>query len=207
MAEERSSSIVSATAPTLPELTFGLRSPPESEPASETTTLNNDRHDSITSPRSSLCSVSTDSLRTNPSAKQRKRVRFEDSVAWSYFDAVELNNNDSLSRAPESLIQRKPSFWQRFKQRNFSNEDATDLDSQLKQRNASMDALEMKPIRTQPSRPPLRKAYTVQAPIRETAGRRYTRADTHACWTATRGAAKGDWDSLLSNPRQSRLTA
>ncbi|CAK3941716.1 Hypothetical predicted protein [Lecanosticta acicola] len=206
MTEGRSSSIVSGTAPSLPELSFGLQSSSDSEPASETTTLN-DPHDSVRSPRSSLCSVSTDSLRTNPSAKQAKRVRFEESVAWSYFDATELNNNASLSQpSPEELqYQRKPTIWQRFRPRTPSCEDAGDLGAQLRRKNASMDALEMKPMKKASARPVLRKAYTVQAPIRETAGRRYTGAE--ATWTSNRGAAKGDWDSLLSNPRQSRLMA
>lgn len=205
MATECSTS-TSAAAPALPSLDFspaGCSSNDSVTAPSETATLS-ERHDSrLTSPRSSLSSCSTDSLRTNPSAKPAKRVRFEESVCCSYFDI------NAEIPPPQPMLRRKPSFWDRFKQKNISADQVgtmpPDLQA-LKRRNFSADTLETAGKTTARSRSGS-SMYSVQQPLRESAGRRYSGAETHACWRADTVTAKGDWGDLLSNPRQSRLIA
>ncbi|KAK4501019.1 hypothetical protein PRZ48_006825 [Zasmidium cellare] len=212
-------------APLLPKLAFStssfdLSAETDSTPNSETTTLT-DRHDSLKeSPRSSICSSrSTES--SNPTTSKppstHKRVRFQESVCWSYFDVEQ-----HIPTRPE--LEHKPSFlgrsWARFKSRNSSGD--LDISSttpaglrHMQGKNGSVDMLTK--VTTSPSgRPVLTRrtssssssaAYSIQQPLRQSAGRRYDSADTHAVWRASAAKAKGDWDDLLSNPRQSRLYA
>lgn len=203
----------------LPKLDFsrssGLSCDSDGATNSETTTLN-DRHDSLKeSPRSSICSSRSDESSPTASKQQPKRVRFQESVAWSYFDVEQ-----HCTAQPD--FDRKPSFlgrsWARFKSRNSSGDldiSSTSGLGDMKRRNSSMDVLSK--VTTSPSgRPVLTRrtsstsssnSYTIQQPLRESAGRRYDGADTHVNWRASAAKAKGDWDDLLSNPRQSRLYA
>lgn len=196
----------------LPKLSFELPDSDSSTPNSETTTLNNDCHDSLKeSPRSSICSDSDSDSPGTSSSKPPKRVRFQESVCWSYFD-VEQQPIDPTP--PQVAPAIKPSFWARFKSRNSSG----DLDTSpglrdIKRRNSSLDALS-KVTTSSSGRPVLTRrssstsstsSYTVQQPLRESAGRRYDEA--HATWRRSAATAKGSWDDLLSNPRQSRLYA
>lgn len=220
---------VSAMPPTLPHLSLSTSFTHERESSVSTTsgigTPSTDRHDSITSPRSSLCSSSTDSLAINAApAKRHKRVRFEESVCWSYFDTTadmhEPPPQPVPAPAPMLLrYERRPSFWQRFKQRNFSSE--SDVGSShglqnLRKKNLSVDML----LGRRPSTPPVTAAspaapvprnsslsVSIQQPLRDSTGKRYDGADTRAHWQATRATEKGDWGDLLGGSRQSKLIA
>lgn len=199
----------SGAAPTLPTLEFsrGVHSSNSSVTSPSETTTISERHDSrLTSPRSSLSSCSTDSLRTNPSRKTAKRVRFEESVCCSYFDI------HAEIPPPQPTLQRKSSFWGRFKQKNISADQVGTMPPNLqalKRQNFSMDLLEMdsRIVGKASARFRIAESYSVQQPLRESAGRKYSSAETRACWRADTVTAKGDWGDLLSNPRQSRLIA
>lgn len=224
MASSHSASSAIPPTPLLPKLAFSSSSfdlssdTDESTPNSETTTLT-DRHDSLKdSPRSSLCSSrSTESKHHKQHQPSHKRVRFEESVCWSYFDVEQ----HIPTVAP--TLDRKPSFlgrsWARFKSRNSSGDldistSALEL-RDLSRANLSVDALSRvaaspcgRPILTRRSlSSPSAPGYTIQQPLRESAGRRYDAAATHAIWRASAAKAKGDWGDLLSNPRSSRLYA
>lgn len=177
-----------------------------------------DRHDSLKdSPRSSLCSSRSTESKTHKHQPLHKRVRFEESVCWSYFDVEQ----HLPTVAP--TLDRKPSFlgrsWAKFKSRNSSGDldiSSTALELRdLSRGNSSVDAFSKvtaspcgRPILTRRSlSSPSAPGYSIQQPLRESAGRRYDAAATHAIWRASAAKAKGDWDDLLSNPRSSRLYA
>ncbi|EME43490.1 hypothetical protein DOTSEDRAFT_72761 [Dothistroma septosporum NZE10] len=203
-------------------LSLDLTSDADLTPASETTTLKsetstlNEQNMSVASSRSSICSFSTDNsniLSPLSSTKTAKKVRFEESVSWSYFD------DPASETRPEP--DRRASFlgrsWQRFKQRNTSG----DLDitppaiqlQQLKRQNSSMDILSSSQKGAKSSllaSSAARRssmAYSERHPLREGTGRRFNGAKTHVTWRAREVTAKGDWGDLLSNPRQSALYA
>lgn len=191
-------------------LSMDLASASDRTRASETTTTS-ERHDSA---RTSICSSDTDSSNTISSKKARKRVRFEESVCCSYFDAncwTPQPEPEPISQ-PQPQLQRRPSLmsrsWARIKLRNFSND--SDVGSpppanleRLKSENYSADLLDAGGKRS--SFAPGRSnsiAYTINQPLRESAGRRYNRAQTTVCWKATAPTAKGDWGDLLGTRPQ-----
>lgn len=200
---------------------------------SETTTLNG-RLDSLASSRTSLSSSSYGSACSNvsplsPTPKSTKRVRFEESVSWSYFD----ENLDHLVRP--SMVKR-PSLLTRSWDRMSSRNSSIDSDIQrptsspsppqhlytIKRPDSGLDLVGMgdasptrKLSRRDPSPPqatsrPGRRStfsYSIQQPLRESAGRKYSGAETVACFRTKPVAAKGDWGDLLTNPRRSALMA
>lgn len=202
-------------------LSLDLTSDLDLTPASETTTLKSktstltDQNVSVASSRSSICSFSSDNsnIISPLSTKTAKKVRFEESVSWSYF----IEPASETRPEPE----RRGSFlgrsWQRLKQRNTSG----DLDitppaiqlQQLKRQNSSMDMLSASQKSAKTSllassaarRSSL--AYSEQHPLREGTGKRFNGAATHVTWRAGSATAKGDWGDLLSNPRRSALYA
>lgn len=189
-------------------LSMDLASASDRTSASETTTTS-ERHDSA---RTSICSSDTDSSNTISSKKARKRVRFEESVCCSYFDANCWTPQPEPEPIPQPQLQRRPSLmsrsWARIKLRNFSNE--SDVGSptpanleRLKTENYSADLLDVGGRRS--SFAPGRShsnIYSIQQPLRESAGRRYNRAQTTVCWKATAPTAKGDWGDLLGTRPQ-----
>ncbi|KAF2163562.1 hypothetical protein M409DRAFT_57447 [Zasmidium cellare ATCC 36951] len=223
MATPSSTSSIPPAPILLPKLAFSsasfdLSADTDSTPNSETTTLT-DRHDSLKeSPRSSICSSRSTESSVPTSSKQssHKRVRFQESVCWSYFDVEQ-----HITTRPE--LEHKSSFlgrsWARFKSRNSSGD--LDISSttpsglrNMQGKNNSADMLSKvstspsgRPVLTRRSSSSSSMAYSIQQPLRQSAGRRYDAAATHAIWRASAAKAKGDWDDLLSNPRSSRLYA
>lgn len=194
----------------LPELSLVLSMDLASDrtSASETTTVS-ERHDSA---RTSICSSDTDSNNTTSFKKARKRVRFEESVCCSYFDANSWSPQPDPEPIPQPQLQRRPSLmsrsWARIKLRNYSNE--SDVGSpppvsleRLKSGNYSADLLHAGETRS-PFAPGRTHTviYTIQQPLRESAGRKYNRAQTTVCWKATAPTKKGDWGDLLGTAPQ-----
>lgn len=177
--------------------------------ASETTTIS-ERHDSA---RTSICSSDTDSSNTLSSKKARKRVRFEESVCCSYFDANSCTPPPEPEAVPQPELRRRPSLmsrsWARITMRNSSNDSVGSSSpaslERLKSGNYSVDLLDAGGRRS--SFAPGRShsvAYSIHQPLRESAGRRYNRAQTTVCWKATAPTAKGDWDDLLGTTTPQR---
>lgn len=189
-------------------LSMDLASASDRTTALGTTTIN-ERHDSA---RTSICSSDTGSNNTISSKKARKRVRFEESVCCSYFDANCWSPQPEPEAVPQPQLRRKPSLmsrsWARIKLRNSS--DDSDVGSsppisleRLKNGNHSADLLDTAGRRS--SFAPGRThslAYSIHQPLRESAGRRYNRAQTTVCWKAAAPTAKGDWDDLLGTKPQ-----
>lgn len=211
MADTRRSSIHSQ----LPELSLDLvlsmdlASASDGTNASETTTIS-ERHDSA---RTSICSSDTDSSNATSSKKARKRVRFEESVCCSYFDATCWPPQTDSETTPQSqLQQRRPSFmsrsWARIKLRNSSTESDVGSTSpasleRLRRENYSADLLDA--VGRRSSFAPGRSnsvVYSIHQPLRESAGRKYNRAQTTVCWKANAPSGKGDWDDLLGTKPQ-----
>lgn len=205
----------SPAAPMLPELALSLdlmsdNHMQDTGTASETTTLN-ERYDSLrSSRRSSICSYSTDNSHSFRAPKVIKRVRFEESVSWSYFD-------DSIPESTRPELEKKPSFlgrsWQRLRQRNssteFDLEAGTATDAQdAKRRSISVDLVEMAPKASRKSarsEPKTNYGFSIQQPLRESTGRKYNRADTQISWRTSTQAPKGDWGALLGSARPASL--
>lgn len=175
---------------------------------SETSTLSG-RHDSLASSRSSIYSSNTSNCsQLSTSTKPTKRVRFEESVCWSYFDA-----NEEIPLRPQ--LRKRPSFmsrsWDRIITRN--SPPASDVGVppaalsamsdnlyQLKRRNSSVDLSELASKATSRYTTPGKASslvLSVQQPLREGIGRRYNGAQTAARFMPKRHAPKGEWDDLL----------
>uniref|UniRef100_A0A2D3V7F9 Uncharacterized protein n=1 Tax=Ramularia collo-cygni TaxID=112498 RepID=A0A2D3V7F9_9PEZI len=184
-------------------LSMDLASASDRTNASESTTIS-ERHDSA---RTSICSSDTDSSNTTSSKKARKHVRFEENVCCSYFDANCWSPQPEPEPVPQPQLHRRPSLmarsWARIKLRNNSTESDVGSSSsasldRLKGDNYSTDLLDagrgkasVAPGRANPY------GYSIQQPLRESAGRRYSRAQTTVCWKAEPPTAKGDWGDLL----------
>ncbi|EME82265.1 uncharacterized protein MYCFIDRAFT_211578 [Pseudocercospora fijiensis CIRAD86] len=186
------------------DLKLRLGDDTETTPSSETTTLS-ERQSSITSPRSSICSSNTSTTSARGStAKPTKRVRFEESVSCSFFE----ENLEHLARPP---LHKRPSFvqrsWDRIKTRNSSVESEIALASipattrnpyTITRRSSSSDLLEASSnAAKRPLLAPKSLSYTIQQPLRESAGRKYDEAQTIAYYRTKPTTAKGDWDDLL----------
>ncbi|KAF7186227.1 hypothetical protein HII31_12469 [Pseudocercospora fuligena] len=191
------------------DLKLRLGDDTETTPSSETTTLS-ERQSSITSPRSSICSSNTSNTSAREStAKPTKRVRFEESVSCSFFE----ENLEHLARPP---LHKRPSFvqrsWERIKTRNGSVESDIALASipattrnpyTITRRSSSSDLNSNTTKR--PALAPKSLSYTIQQPLRESAGRKYDEAQTIAYYRTKPTTTKGDWDDLLGPAKTSTM--
>ncbi|CAK1365842.1 hypothetical protein CB0940_09694 [Cercospora beticola] len=188
----------------------------DSTRSAETTTLNS-RHDSLSSGRASSCSSRTsDCGHLSPNAKPVKRVRFEESASWTFFD-----ENESFPQRPR--LSKRPSFMtrslDRIMTRGSSETDVgvppaalsamTENLKQLKRRNSTVDIAELATKTTSRYSTPGRRdslVITVHQPLRECPGRRFNRAQTPKLPVVPAAPApKGDWDSLLGPPKPNPL--
>ncbi|KXT08418.1 hypothetical protein AC579_6523 [Pseudocercospora musae] len=199
------------------DLKLRLGDDTETTPSSETTTLS-ERQSSITSPRSSICSSNTSNTSARGSTtapKPTKRVRFEESVSCSFFE----ENLEHLARPP---LQKRPSFvqrsWERMKTRNGSVESDISIPATstrnpyytITRRSSSSDLTAATTTTTtttkRPALAPKSLSYTIQQPLRESAGRKYDEAQTIAYYRTKPTTTKGDWDDLLG-PTKTRTVA
>lgn len=199
------------------DLDLGLRSDAidiDTSPSSETTTLSG-RHDSLSSGRPSLCSSRTSACsQIGTTAKPVKRVRFEESASWTFFD-----DNEGMPTRPQ--LRKRPSFMtrslDRIMTRNTADADIgvppaalsamTENLRQLKRRNSAIDIGDLATKTTSRYSTPGRRdslILTVQQPLRQSAGRRYNNAQTPARVPAV-PAPKGDWGDLLGPPKSNPL--
>ena len=193
------------------DLKLRLGDDTETTPSSETTTLS-ERQSSITSPRSSICSSNTSNTSARESttaSKPTKRVRFEEAVSCSFFE----ENLEHLARPP---LHKRPSFvqrsWERIKTRNGSVESDIALASipattrnpyTITRRSSSSDLSSNTTKR--PALAPKSLSYTIQQPLRESAGRKYDEAQTIAYYRTKPTTTKGDWDDLLGPAKTSTM--
>jgi hypothetical protein len=199
------------------DLNLRLGSSSESLPSSETTTLSG-RDDSIDSSDHSLCSSRTSSS-SGQSTKQGKRVRFEESVSWSFFDEQEGMARPQL-RKQSSFLSRS---WDRVATRNHPVSEPeisnigvppaalsalTEHLNHLKRRNAGVDLATLALKTTSRYATPGRKeslVLTIEQPLHEGTGRRYKAANTslrdQTPVAATPSAPKGDWGDLLGSSK------
>jgi hypothetical protein len=191
---------------------------PSDSSSSSSSSNDSKRHDSA---RTSICSNDTDrssnsSATTSSSTKKsNKRVRFQESVCCSYYNA----DLDPPRPEPTPMVNRRASFmtrsWQRITKRNFSGElDLQPRSSSIYTIHAGSsvpDITELGSIKPakRSSFVPGRSAapvYTIEQPLRESAGRRYDGTQTTVNWKAKPCVAKGDWNDLLgSRPKPTRM--
>ncbi|EGP85025.1 uncharacterized protein MYCGRDRAFT_110482 [Zymoseptoria tritici IPO323] len=172
----------------------------------------NKRHDSA---RASICSNDTDRSSTSSGTtssstkKSHKRVRFQESVCCSYYNA----DLDPPRPEPRPIPQRRASFWQRITKGNWSGE--LDLPTRSSMYSIQVgssvpDITELgtvKPAKRSSFAPGRSAApiYSIEQPLRESAGRRYDGTQTTVNWKAKPVVAKGDWNELLgSRPKPTR---
>lgn len=197
----------------------------ENVPSSETTTLSG-CHDSLSSGRNSMASSRTSNNSTcsqlSSIAKPVKRVRFEETASWTFFDDNEvMPERPEIRKRPE--LRKRPSFMTRSMDRIMTRKSIpietdpgvppaalsamTENLRQLKRRNSAIDIASVANKTTSRYSTPGRRdslVITVHQPLRESAGRRYSNAQTPAR-TPAAPAPKGEWGDLLGTPKPNPL--